>query len=501
MSTLAFHHVSFTYEGSVKPLLKDLTAHFSAGWSGVLGANGSGKTTLLRLALGELEPQEGSIQRPDHIVFCPQRTDDQPEELAGFVNSSDPNACVLRGRLGLHEDWPERWTTLSHGERKRAQIAVSLWRQPGVLLVDEPTNHIDAEARALIADALSAFRGIGLLVSHDRELLDSLCAQCLFLDPPDAVMRPGNYSKASADAQIDEQSQLAERKRRVQELERLTKESQARHAEAARADRKKSKRGLPLHDTDARAKIDMARVSGKDGQAGRLANQMKGRIARAREEANDLKFKKQYAANFWLESDLSPRKFLVAIPEATIKLDEERKLVVPKLAMLRQDRIAITGANGSGKSTLIGHILPQVNVDDERLVYVPQEIDLSRTREIMSQVHSLSRKQLGHVMTVVSGLGSRPERLLDNQDVSPGELRKVLLALGVIRRPHLIVMDEPTNHLDLPAIELLETALSGCTCGLLLVSHDMRFLSKLCDKRWHLQQEGRTVQVLHEIAI
>jgi ATPase subunit of ABC transporter with duplicated ATPase domains len=94
---------------------------------------------------------------------------------------------------------------------------------------------------------------------------------------------------------------------------------------------------------------------------------------------------------------------------------------------------------------------------------------------------------------VVSALGSRPERLLRHHDVSPGELRKVLLALGVIHRPHLIIMDEPTNHLDLQAVECLEDALRDCPCGLLLVSHDIRFLSRVADTRWHLQQEGTTV--------
>jgi len=163
--------------------------------------------------------------------------------------------------------------------------------------------------------------------------------------------------------------------------------------------------------------------------------------------------------------------------------------------MFRHDRIAITGANGLGKSTLIRHILDHLTVPDEHLIYLPQEIDLARTREIMASVQQLSHEQLGLAMTVVSGLGSRPERLLQHLDASPGELRKVLLALGVIRRPHLIIMDEPTNHLDLPAIESLEHELNDCPCGLLLVSHDLRFLSRITQTRWHLQQAGDEVSI------
>ena len=89
-------------------------------------------------------------------------------------------------------------------------------------------------------------------------------------------------------------------------------------------------------------------------------------------------------------------------------------------------------------------------------------------------------------MTLVSRLGSRPARLLASTTPSPGEIRKILLARGVARGPHLIVMDEPTNHLDLPSIECLEAALAEAPCALLLVSHDARFLSKLTRTRWEL---------------
>ena len=98
-------------------------------------------------------------------------------------------------------------------------------------------------------------------------------------------------------------------------------------------------------------------------------------------------------------------------------------------------------------------------------------------------------------MTIVSRLGSRPERLLRSDDPSPGELRKLLLALGMAQEPHLIIMDEPTNHLDLPSIECLEAALSDCHCGLLLVSHDQRFLEALCQQWWVIDGEPPRVEV------
>jgi ATPase subunit of ABC transporter with duplicated ATPase domains len=89
-------------------------------------------------------------------------------------------------------------------------------------------------------------------------------------------------------------------------------------------------------------------------------------------------------------------------------------------------------------------------------------------------------------MTIVSRLGSRPHRLLETAEPSPGEIRKLLLALGITRVPHLIIMDEPTNHLDLPSIQCLAEALQECPCGLLLVSHDHYFLNRLTTIRWHI---------------
>jgi ATPase subunit of ABC transporter with duplicated ATPase domains len=89
-------------------------------------------------------------------------------------------------------------------------------------------------------------------------------------------------------------------------------------------------------------------------------------------------------------------------------------------------------------------------------------------------------------MTVVSRLGSRPAGLLDSSEPSPGELRKLLLGIGIARHPYLIIMDEPTNHLDLPSIECLEEALAECPCGLLLVSHDRQFLQGLTRIRWNI---------------
>src|SRR6185295_591892 len=113
----------------------------------------------------------------------------------------------------------------SHGERKRAQIATALWQDPLLLAIDEPTNHIDAAARSLLIEAMRSYRGVGLLVSHDRELLDELCDKTLFIQPPTAILRPGGYSKSIALAQTEQDSLRKERRTAIQELKRVRAEA------------------------------------------------------------------------------------------------------------------------------------------------------------------------------------------------------------------------------------------------------------------------------------
>ncbi|MBT8374590.1 MAG: ABC transporter ATP-binding protein, partial [Deltaproteobacteria bacterium] len=132
-----------------------------------------------------------------------------------------------------------------------------------------------------------------------------------------------------------------------------------------------------------------------------------------------------------------------------------------------------------------------LNLPMNRVTYVPQEIGINASQDVMAKARNLPNQKLGQMMTVVSCLGSRPHRLLESVTPSPGEIRKVLLATGIANVPHLIVMDEPTNHLDLPSIECLERALFDCPCGLFLVSHDRCFLDTLTHKRWHISKDRK----------
>jgi ATPase subunit of ABC transporter with duplicated ATPase domains len=203
------------------------------------------------------------------------------------------------------------------------------------------------------------------------------------------------------------------------------------------------------------------------------------------------KVKKTYRMGIWISGAKSKRNTLFNLPAGSLPLGGDRWLQFPDLSMKPDDRIALTGLNGSGKSTLIEYIMQSLNLQENHVTYVPQELDTQASQDVMARAQDLPNEKLGQMMTIVSCLGSRPHRLLESAAPSPGEIRKILLATGIANVPHLIVMDEPTNHLDLPSIECLEQALVDCPCGLLLVSHDRRFLEALTHKRWHISEDKR----------
>lgn len=150
-------------------------------------------------------------------VYCPQDTALEPAQLIDFATDWGSDALQIRDALGIDDAWLWDYEHLSGGQKKRVQIACALWQHPDVLVLDEPTNDLDAQTRECVLQSLRTFKGVGILISHDRALLDTLVEQCAVFDEGCVMMRPGGYSK------VVEQMRT-ERTTRVKEHENARRE-------------------------------------------------------------------------------------------------------------------------------------------------------------------------------------------------------------------------------------------------------------------------------------
>ena len=487
--SLTLQHVSFKYPEAVEALFTDIGIAFYTGWTGIVGANGCGKSTLLHLISQRLKPDSGIINSPGDIQSVEQRTDHPPDGLHRLLQAEDTQIWKWRTKLGIQPDWFNRWGTLSHGERKRLQLALALSHEPDVLILDEPDNHLDINTKEILLNTLKAFQGIGLIVSHDRHLLDTLCDHTLFLEKGHPDMRKGGFS--SANQELDREQLEHQRQKAVlqKEARKLRRELQRRSEEVTRTAGRRSRGYLARGDSDGRAKIGMAIYSGKDKKSGRLKQTLSERVNKVEARKSAISVQKEHRSGIHLGGRAGHREVLIDEPAGSISPSNSLTISWPDLLLERGQCIAITGANGSGKSILVNHLMHRSSLPKSDLLYMPQEIPMTEGSSLLETLKQLSHDEMGQVLTIVRRLGSDPEGLLHGDMISPGESRKLMLALGMSRECSLLVLDEPTNHLDLLAITCLEEALLEWEGSILLVSHDRHLVSRVAETVWSLESE------------
>lgn len=494
MHSLKIIDLSYKYPSAAEPIFNALNLDFEEGWSAVTGINGSGKSTLLKLISKELKIDKGTIVGNELVVYCAQSTECPPAELEQFMMTYTREAYKLRDLLQVKDEWLGTWDVLSHGERKRLQLAVALASESDVLMVDEPTNHLDRASQEIVVRALKSYRGIGILVSHDRTLLDALSQQTLMIKAGEVLKYKTKFSLAQ-----QAYGQTLSHKKKVifeqeNELKKINRVIQVQKEKVSLAKKKFSKKNVGKHNSSLKEKINGAILTGKDKNDG----QMLQRTITKQRQLNDNmgKLAKEYATGISFEGKIAKHNFPISVEKNCIVLFESTQLCFPRLSVNVGDKVGISGENGVGKSTFIRYFVEKVDFQHDYL-YIPQEITDKQAHQLFSEISNLNSEVKGELFTLIQRLGSDAKALLNSSIPSPGEVRKLLIAQGLLKQPSLIILDEPTNHMDLESIESLEASLKAYAGVVLFITHDKTFLENLSTKQWMFeksQNEAYTVQ-------
>jgi ATPase subunit of ABC transporter with duplicated ATPase domains len=489
MTRIILEELSFGYDA---PLFESVSLGFDAGWTGLVGANGAGKTTLLRLIAGELEPSSGRVWRAPGatVAWCRQQSSEQLAELVEFAGDTTKAAARWRGLLGVEAEQLERFERLSSGERKRWQLALALSREPDVLLLDEPTNHLDRDARELVVDALRRFGGVGLLVSHDRELLESVTLRTARLARAKLALYPGTYSAAHAEWEGQRRTSASQRAELRQNAERLARRVDDRRRRAASAERERagSRRMKGKHDHDARSMLAKNQAEAAGRRLARDASALDTRLERVREQLAAVHVEKELGGELFADYVPWSKPLVLRVAFDALEVPGRRLLGPTTLDVARGDKLALIAPNGSGKTSLITEMARQNPAVFARSVVLPQSLDAPARRALEVRLAALDRTERGRVLGFVAALGSDPDAVLRSRGWSPGQTRKVALALGLAAHAPALILDEPTNHFDLPSIERLERLLAAFPGCLVLVTHDEALAARVATRFFTLSE-------------
>lgn len=488
----------------------------------LIGNNGSGKSTVLKIIAGQIPLQSGLIKKESESYYIPQvvgQFDDLTlvqalkieEKLRAFHeilsgNVSEENLEMLNDDWTIedrcHEalsywkldelDLNQSMRSLSGGQKTKVFLAGIFIHEPELVLMDEPSNHLDVASRQLLFDFIESTSKTLLIVSHDRKLLNILNKICV-LDKRGITVYGGNYEFYREQRSIEQKalnqevSSMEKTLRKAKEKERETMERQQKLD--SRGKKKQEKAGVPtIMLNTLRNNAEKSTSKLKNAHADKIGGISKDlqELRRSLPDSDKMKFG-------FDSSHLHHGKVLVKADNLNYTYADSLLWKENRSFQINSgERIAIKGANGSGKTTLIRLILGNMEPTEGRLfravnqsVYIDQDYSLI-TNELTVYEQAVEFNQtalLEHeVKTRLNYF------LFDKSDwdkpcsvLSGGERMRLILCcltLGV-KAPDLIVLDEPTNNLDLESIEILTSAVQVYQGTILVVSHDESFLEQI----------------------
>jgi ATP-binding cassette, subfamily F, member 3 len=475
---------------------------------GLVGRNGTGKSTLFKVIRGELPAESGTITIPPRwrVGSLAQEAPNGPESLIDVVlkadlerdallreadTARDPHriaeiqtrlvdidahsaparaAAILSGLGFSSEDQARSCSEFSGGWRMRVALAATLFATPDLLLLDEPTNYLDLEGTLWLEDHLANYPRTVIVISHDRDLLDTSVDQILHLDRGKLTLYRGSYSSF--------------------EEQRATREMlDAKHAKRQEAERKRLQAFVDRFKAKAsKARQAQSRV--------KMLERMKPVAALVMQDVREITF-------------LPPEKMLsppiIALDNVSVGYDPKNPVLTRvTLRIDNDDRIALLGANGNGKSTLVkllANRLPPFSgavtrADKLSIAYFAQH-QLDELNEEASTYDHVRKLMPDAPEAKVRGRagaigfsGKAADTLVKN--LSGGEKARLLLGLATFFGPNMIILDEPTNHLDIDSRAALAEAINEFPGAVIMVSHD-RYLIEACAERlWVVADHGVT---------
>lgn len=467
---------------------------------GMVGRNGTGKSTLFKVIRGELAAEHGSVTLPPRwrVGSLAQEAPNGPESLISVVlkadlerdallaeaeSATDPHriaeiqtrlvdidahsapsraAAILSGLGFSAADQLRPCAEFSGGWRMRVALAATLFAAPDLLLLDEPTNYLDLEGTLWLEDHLAHYPRTVIVISHDRDLLESSVDQILHLERGKLTLYKGTYSSFEEQRAARELLDAKQVKRQEAERARLQ----------AFVDRFKAKA--------SKARQAQSRV--------KMLERLKPITALVTEDVREISFPAP-------EKILSPP--IIAVDNASVGYDPTAPVLGRvTLRIDNDDRIALLGANGNGKSTLVkllaGRLAPYsgkvTRADKLSIAYFAQH-QLDELNEDASAYDHV-RKLIGDApeakVRARAGAIGFSGKAADTKvaKLSGGEKARLLLGLATFFGPNMIILDEPTNHLDIDSRAALAEAINEFPGAVIMVSHDRYLIEACADRLW-----------------
>ena len=480
-----------------RPILEGASASITPGSRvGLIGRNGAGKSTLMKAIIGEIEPDDGAIEMPKRTRLgyiaqeapsgsatpfetvlaadaertallaeaehChdPDRLGDVHDRLIAIdAYTADARAARILIGLGFDEDMQgQPLDSFSGGWKMRVALASLLFSAPDVLLLDEPSNHLDLEATLWLENFLKSYPGTLLVISHERDLLNSVVDTILHLQGGKLTLYPGGYD--------------AFERQRAERAAQLAAAKASQDAQRAR-----------LQDYVARNSARASTAKQAQSRAKMLARMQP---ITALIDDPSLSF------DFPNPSELRPP--LITLDLAAVGYSEVPVLRRLNLRIDPDDRIALLGRNGNGKTTLARLLAAQL-APMEGSLHASAKMQIGYFTQYQVEELAGDATPLEHMTRAMSGktpaavraqLGrfgfSGPRATQQVGKLSGGERARLALALVTRDAPHLLILDEPTNHLDVDAREALVQALNDYAGAVILISHDRHMVELTADR-------------------